>query len=87
MGNWQDRAVCAGLDTDLFFTDSTRHEAEAALPGMVLCRRCPVADECLEHALTHRLEFGVWGGKTSEERKAMPGWRSKRLPRVIENRR
>lgn len=77
MCNWQDRAACAGLDSELFFTDSSRHNAEAALPGMTVCRRCPVTEECLDFAIRNRLEFGVFGGKTSEERKALrrPGRR------------
>jgi WhiB family transcriptional regulator, redox-sensing transcriptional regulator len=71
LDNWQDRAACAGLDTDLFFTDSARHAVEAALPGMILCGRCPVTAECLEYAIENRYEFGVFGGRTSEERKAI----------------
>jgi len=35
------------------------------------CRTCPVRTECLAHALDQRIEFGVWGGTTERERRAM----------------
>ena len=33
-----------------------------------LCARCPVVAECLDHALTVREPFGVWGGLNQTER-------------------
>ena len=35
------------------------------------CRACPVRTECLAHALDQRIEFGVWGGMTERERRAL----------------
>ena len=35
------------------------------------CRACPVRTECLAHALDERIEFGVWGGATERERRAL----------------
>jgi len=35
------------------------------------CRTCPVRTECLAHALDERIEFGVWGGMTERERRAL----------------
>jgi WhiB family redox-sensing transcriptional regulator len=32
---------------------------------------CPVRTECLADALDHRVEFGVWGGMTERERRAL----------------
>ena len=32
-----------------------------------LCNRCPIKNECLEHALYHE-KFGYWGGKTEDQR-------------------
>ena len=34
-----------------------------------ICAGCPVKDECLEHALDHRIEHGVWGGCSERERR------------------
>jgi WhiB family redox-sensing transcriptional regulator len=36
-----------------------------------LCRRCPVATECLVEALDNRIEYGVWGGLTERERRVL----------------
>ncbi|HUC32357.1 MAG TPA: WhiB family transcriptional regulator [Ilumatobacteraceae bacterium] len=30
---------------------------------------CPVAEQCLEYALEHRIEHGVWGGASERERR------------------
>jgi hypothetical protein len=34
-----------------------------------VCASCPVRVECLEYALTHRIEHGVWGGASERERR------------------
>ena len=34
-----------------------------------ICASCPVKNECLEHALGHRIEHGVWGGCSERERR------------------
>ena len=39
-----------------------------------ICRRCPVREECLAHAVRAR-EVGVWGGMTVQERAYDPGCR------------
>ena len=36
-----------------------------------ICSGCPVKMECLADALDNRTEFGVWGGMTERERRAM----------------
>ncbi|MGL4745898.1 MAG: WhiB family transcriptional regulator, partial [Dermatophilaceae bacterium] len=37
----------------------------------LICRGCPVVAECLADALDNRTEFGVWGGMTERERRAL----------------
>jgi WhiB family redox-sensing transcriptional regulator len=34
-----------------------------------ICNACPVADQCLEHALDNRIEHGVWGGASERQRR------------------
>jgi WhiB family transcriptional regulator, redox-sensing transcriptional regulator len=34
-----------------------------------ICTGCPVRMECLEYALLHRIEHGVWGGASERERR------------------
>lgn len=43
--------------------EAGRAEAKA------ICRTCPVRDDCLEHALDHHENDGVWGGLTDYERR------------------
>lgn len=67
--NWMDDAVCKGR-TKLFFAPKAerpqarvRREAQARL----LCRTCPVSDQCQVFARGNR-EYGFWGGESEEER-------------------
>ena len=50
-------------------------------PSQAACRTagCPVRTECLADALDNRTEFGIWGGMTERERRAL----LRRRPRVI----
>jgi WhiB family transcriptional regulator, redox-sensing transcriptional regulator len=34
-----------------------------------ICATCPVAEACLEHALSNRIDHGVWGGASERERR------------------
>jgi WhiB family transcriptional regulator, redox-sensing transcriptional regulator len=37
----------------------------------MICRGCRIRTECLADALDSRIEFGVWGGMTERERRAL----------------
>jgi WhiB family redox-sensing transcriptional regulator len=37
----------------------------------VVCATCPVRTECLADALDNKVEYGVWGGMTERERRAL----------------
>ena len=37
----------------------------------MICRPCPVVVECLADALDNEIEFGVWGGMTERQRRAL----------------
>ena len=60
---WYLEAPCRGLE-DLMFDPKQEEEAK------VLCSGCPFKDPCLTIARNNREEFGVWGGKTPQERTA-----------------
>jgi WhiB family redox-sensing transcriptional regulator len=34
-----------------------------------ICASCPVKEPCLEYALVHRVDHGVWGGASERERR------------------
>ena len=61
-----DRGACAkGNPDDLFVQGAAQQTAK------VVCQKCPVIAECLADALDNRTEFGVWGGMTERERRAL----------------
>lgn len=64
---WWDAAECRGVDPNVFypFTDADVAAAKA------ICAQCPVRQACLDHALAHREDYGVWGGATERERRKM----------------
>jgi WhiB family redox-sensing transcriptional regulator len=66
------QGACRGLDPELFFplTEFGQGAAQAALAKSV-CRRCPVQMQCLAWSLETGQEFGVWGGTTESERRAL----------------
>src|SRR5919204_668522 len=67
--DWSAQAACRTTDPDeLFVQGAAQNRAKA------VCTGCPVRTECLADALDNRVEFGVWGGMTERERRALgPG--------------
>ncbi len=64
--DWTARSACKTSDPDdLFVTGAAQNRAKA------VCLACPVRTECLADALDNRVEFGVWGGMTERERRAL----------------
>ena len=72
--DWTARAACKGTDPDELFV-----EGAAQNRAKLICRGCPVRTECLADALDNGIEFGVWGGMTERERRAL----LRRRPDVI----
>jgi WhiB family redox-sensing transcriptional regulator len=73
---WQSQAACQGMDTTSFFhppreRGKTRRDRVAAAKR--ICHQCPVIAQCLEHALRVREPYGVWGGRSEEERAVLLG--------------
>ena len=64
---WQDAALCAQVDGDEWFPE----KGESVLQAKRICRDCPVRVECLRYALDHDELYGVWGGLSPEDRKAV----------------
>jgi hypothetical protein len=57
---WQDLALCDGMDINLFYDD---YEADDNVASMIdeACLSCPVMAQCLQEGLNNN-EWGVWGG-------------------------
>ncbi|MFJ6940626.1 WhiB family transcriptional regulator [Streptomyces sp. NPDC101132] len=71
---WPDRAACRGLGTQGFFQpecESGRERSAREEAARKVCAPCPVRVECRRHALSSREPYGVWGGLTEEERRAL----------------
>ena len=72
---WQFEGACREADPELFFSPESergprRRARERA--AKTFCSRCPVVQQCLQHALKVKEPYGVWGGLTAGER-ANPG--------------
>ena len=64
--DWTVQAGCLVTDPDtLFVQGAAQNRAKA------VCLGCPVRTECLADALDNGIEFGVWGGLTERERRAL----------------
>jgi WhiB family redox-sensing transcriptional regulator len=66
--SWQDWAACRRYDEPDDFFPVGDHDDEDAKR---VCRGCTVTADCLAYALDHGIEFGVWGGMSEEERRAL----------------
>jgi WhiB family redox-sensing transcriptional regulator len=66
IADWIARAACRTTDPDTLFVQGA---AQNRVKNV--CSGCAVRTECLADALDHRVEFGVWGGMTERERRAL----------------
>jgi WhiB family transcriptional regulator, redox-sensing transcriptional regulator len=63
--SWMLGARCRDLPPVIFFpSDGVGVEV-----ARHYCAECPVRAECLEFALGHRIDHGVWGGSSERERR------------------
>jgi WhiB family transcriptional regulator, redox-sensing transcriptional regulator len=63
---WVLQGLCLTTDPDKLFVRGAAQRKAAAM-----CRDCPVKPECLADALDNEVEFGVWGGMTERQRRAL----------------
>jgi len=64
--DWTTRAACRdGVPDSLFVQGAAQNRAKS------VCLGCPVRTECLADSLDNRVEFGVWGGMTERQRRAL----------------
>lgn len=71
---WREQAACKGEPGFVFFPEQVggpRPEGKPAddyAEARLICGRCPVQTDCLNHALDERETAGMWGGATPPER-------------------
>ncbi len=63
--NWAAVAACKGESDALFVKGAEQNRAKQ------VCGGGTVRAECLAEALDNRIEWGVWGGMTERERRAL----------------
>ncbi len=62
-----EQALCAQTDPEAFFPE----KGESAREAKAVCSACPVREACLEWALANDERFGVFGGMSERERRAL----------------
>lgn len=71
---WYDRANCHGVGAGLFYVE----RGASAVEAIAVCRDCEVRSECLRLALDRREIFGIWGGYSQRQLRAMRAIRARR---------
>ena len=66
--HWRDQAACRDHPTEVFFPG--KNNPQAMRQAKAICAECPVADRCLDLALSNPWygDHGVWGGLSENER-------------------
>ena len=59
------RGNCRSVDPGVFFPS----DGVGVDVARRICQGCPVREPCLEYALEHRIDHGVWGGASERERR------------------
>lgn len=82
--DWRHDAACRGEDPDLFFAIGNGGPALLQIEdAKAVCQGCDVVDACLLWALDHA-EFGVYGGMSEDERRALKQRMARASQRVRE---
>ncbi|HKI42559.1 MAG: WhiB family transcriptional regulator [Mycobacterium sp.] len=63
---WVSKAACRSTDPEELFVRGAAQKKATAI-----CRHCSVVAQCLAEALDNQMEFGVWGGMTERQRRAL----------------
>jgi WhiB family redox-sensing transcriptional regulator len=64
---WETRGLCREVDREMFFPE----KGESTSAAKAVCKLCEFREACLENALENNIQFGIWGGMTEPERRAL----------------
>jgi len=79
--DWRDRSACLDADPELFFPIGNTGPAVAQVEeAKAVCARCPVLEQCRTWAMENPklTEYGVFGGMSEDERRALRRKRRRR---------
>jgi WhiB family redox-sensing transcriptional regulator len=62
---WMADGLCRDVPPSMFFPS----DGVGVERARKVCGECPVLAPCLEYALAHRIDHGVWGGTSERERR------------------
>jgi len=62
---WMNDGSCREHPSEVFFPS----DGVGVTLAQRICATCPVRQPCLEYALEHRIDHGVWGGTSERERR------------------
>ena len=68
------------MDTNWWFPDQglTIPRRKDMQHAIAICKQCPVRGDCLEDAVSGKLEHGIFGGKTPRQRRRLKRWPTER---------
>lgn len=69
LGGWIGDGIGPIETVDMFETENRARRNEL----VDICRKCPVQKECAEYAIAAHINYGIWGGLTSAERRRIRG--------------
>lgn len=71
--DWRDRAGCLDVDDpELFFPVGNTGPALVQIEkAKTVCNSCTVREVCLQWAMEHNQDSGVWGGLSEDERRSL----------------
>lgn len=73
-GDWRDSAACLRSGLDFYPAAAgagNKHTRLVVRAALRRCFACPVRLQCLEWAVENKEYYGIWGGTTEKERRAM----------------
>ena len=74
---WMAEGSCREVSPATFFPS----DGVGVETARKICATCPMKSPCLEYALRHRIDHGVWGGASERERRRI--LRRRRLERAV----
>lgn len=75
--NWMSEGKCKEVAPGVFFPS----DGMGVLAAQRISAECPVVEACLEYALEHHIDHGVWGGASERERRRI--LRRRRLSHAV----